>query len=95
MSVWRHLAAGGLSDGHNRLSSGVRILKEHRLGDSKWRRFPFFYTLLALYETGGEIALDELQYAAPRLERLLRRKAKSEKYHSRRRVLAERILDLV
>ena len=70
----------------------MQILKEHRLGDGRWRRFPFYYTLLALAEMKGKVAAAELQYAAPVLERVMKRRARGEKYDSRRRLLAERIL---
>lgn len=96
-SYWRHLAAGGLEKNEQRLKAGLKALKEHRDGKSKWRRFPYYYTLLALddiheseFSTKNVIA--EMRYAASGLERLLKRKPKSDKYDIRRRALAERIL---
>jgi hypothetical protein len=70
-------------------------LKEHRDGDGRWRRFPFYYTLLALAEIKGRSAIEEMRYAAPGLERVLRRRTRGSKYESRRRALAERILGMV
>jgi hypothetical protein len=41
---------------------GMKMLEKHRTGDGKRRRFPFFYTSLALSEIGPEIAPSELEY---------------------------------
>lgn len=96
-SYWRHLAAGGMDDNERRLIAGLKELKKHRKGDGKWRRFPYYYTLLALDEISQlEISkrnlIAEMRYAAGGLENLLKRKPRNDKYDPRRRVLAERIL---
>jgi len=92
VSVWRHLSAGGLSKPRARLGDGVRILSEHRDGKGGWRRFPFHYTLLGLCELTGKVVAEELQYAAPRLERMLRRRGRGDLSDIRRRAVAERVL---
>ncbi|MBM4046346.1 MAG: hypothetical protein FJ279_14650 [Planctomycetes bacterium] len=91
-SLWRHLAAGGLAGHEGWLAAGMKALKAHRLGNGRWRRFPFFYTLLALQEIDLPSAVDELRYAAPVCERLVKRSRKSGKHIQRRRLLAERAL---
>jgi hypothetical protein len=91
-SQWRHAVVGTLKKGEILLERGVKTLKMLRLGDGKWRRFPFYYTLLALSEIELPNALGEIKYAAPVLERMLRRKASAEKYSIRRHMLAERVL---
>jgi hypothetical protein len=91
-SVWRHLAAGGLSIGRERLDAGADLLKEYRDGDGGWHRFPFHYTLLALTGMNGKSALDEMRYAAPRLEQMLKRRGRGDRFDMRRRAVAERIL---
>ena len=68
------------------------ILRTHRDSDGRWYRFPFHYTLLALLEIDDEKATGEMAYAAPRLERLLRRHGTGDQYASRRRAVAERVL---
>ena len=93
MSVWRHLAMGGLSRRAARLSDGMTILREHRDGSGRWQRFPFYYTLLALTECGGRVGHAEILYAAPALART--RQAAGEKYALRRRALAERIRNAI
>ena len=92
VGLWRHLAVGGLGDADRHLAAGMKALKAHRLGNGRWRRFPFHYTVLLLSETGVRGALDERRYAAPAVERLLRRKPRDDPYDARRRAVAERVL---
>ena len=91
-SLWRHLLAGGLDRKERRLADGMRVLKGHRLGNGRWRRFPYYYTLLALAEMESAAAVAEMRYAAPGLERLLKSASRGGKFAERRRVLAERVL---
>ncbi len=91
-SLWRHLAVGGLDQSERLLAAGLKTLKAHRDG-SRWGHFPFYYTLLALSETPLRAAIAEMSYAAPSCERLLKRRPKDDKYDSRRRTLAERVLE--
>jgi hypothetical protein len=93
VSLWRHLSAGGLDKAEKRLAAGIRSLKLHRDGQGRWRRFPFYYTLLALSEIKQPAAVREMRYAAPVLERFLKRSRKVDKVSQRRRLLAERILE--
>jgi hypothetical protein len=90
-ALWRHLAAGGLEDRERHLAAGVATLGACRDGVGRWCRFPFHYTLLALSEIELPAAVEEMRYAAPVLERSLRRPA-ADPYTARRRALAERVL---
>jgi len=92
VSVWRHLTAGGLSKARLRLKEGAKILNKHRDCGNGWRRFPFYYTLLALSEMPGKTVVEELRYTAPRLERMLKRRGRGNQSEVRRRAIAERIL---
>jgi hypothetical protein len=94
-SFWRHLAVGGIKDINPErwLAAGMKRLKSERLGNGKWRRFPFYYTLLALNEIELPAAVAELKYAAPVCERYLKRANRKNKYSQRRRILVERILE--
>lgn len=94
-SLWRHTVVGTLDQKGIILEQGVKTLKRLRRGNSQWRRFPFYYTLLALSEIDLPGALDEIKYAAPVLEKMIRRKAPVDEYGSRRRILAERLLDKI
>ena len=94
VSLWRHLTAGGLADAHpdEWLAAGLKCLKRHRDGKGRWRRFPFYYTLLALTEIDLPDAMKELRYAAPVCKRVLRRSTKGDVISRRRRLLAESVL---
>jgi hypothetical protein len=92
VAFWRHLIVGGLSESQRRLAAGMKELKVHRDGRGRWRRFPFWYTLLALSELDLPGARAEMRYAAPGCERYLRHVPRNGKYTQRRRLVAERIL---
>jgi hypothetical protein len=86
------MLAGGMSKKRARLSGGVEQLSQRRDGRGRWLRFPFYYTLLALAEIPGPRAAGEIRYAAPVLERMLRRRGRGDRFDLRRRTLAERAL---
>ncbi len=94
-AYWRHLAVGGLQDSEARLAAALELLKEHRKGDGQWRRFPFYYTLLALSEIKLPAAAEEMRYAAPVLERYIKRHPADDIFEHRRHALAERVLGIV
>ncbi len=91
-AYWRNLSAGGLSRAERRLAMGMEDLKARRLGTGKWWSFPFYYTVLALTAIDLPGAVTELRYAAPALERYLKRPESDERYQVRRRAVAERAL---
>jgi hypothetical protein len=92
-ALWRRLSAGGIENGERILAAGIKTLKSFRDGRGRWKRFPFYYTLLVLNEIELPGARKEMQYAAPACERLLKRQTKRDKIGKRRRILAERILE--
>lgn len=95
-ALWRHLAAGGFDavGPEEWLEEGMKSLREHRTGNGRWRRYPFWYTLLLLSELDSPGAIREARHAAPACERILeKRSAKAGTFERRRRVLAERILE--
>jgi hypothetical protein len=92
VSYWRHLTVGGLDHSEKRLVLGMKDLRSHRDGKGTWRRFPFYYTLLALNEINLKSAIDEMRYTAPVLERYIKRTPSTNKISQRRYTLAERIL---
>ena len=95
VGLWRNLLAGGLDRGEERLRRGASHLRSARDGGRGWRRFPFWYTVLALSEMDNAEARAELQYAAPALERAVSRTAASTVYAQRRHELAARALNRV
>jgi hypothetical protein len=92
-AFWRHLSAGGLENGESILTAGIKTLRSFRDGKGRWKRFPFYYTLLTLNEIELPAARKEMLYVAPVCERLLKRKMKRDKINQRRYILAERILE--
>jgi len=92
VAYWRHIMVGGLDRNEERLAAGMEALRSHRTDDGRWRRFPFYYTLLALSEMNLESALDEMRYTAPLLERYVKRRSMGGRFHERRRATSERVL---
>lgn len=92
VAYWRHVMVGGLDRNEERLAAGMKALKGHRSGDGRWRWFPFHYTLLALSELDLALSVDEIRYAAPLLERYVRRPIRAGEFSERRRLIAERVL---
>ena len=93
VGLWRNLLSGGLDRREERLRRGAAHLRSARDGKDGWRRFPFWYTVLALSEMNNREATAELKYAAPALERAASRPASSGAYAQRRQQLAARVLN--
>lgn len=93
VGLWRNLLAGGLDRRDERLQRGASHLRSMRDGDRQWRRFPFWYTVLALSEMDNAEARAELRYAAPALERAAGRAVPSAVHGRRRHELAVRTLN--
>jgi hypothetical protein len=96
VALWRHLAAGGFEGRLDReawLAAGMETLSEHRDGKRGWGRYPFHYAALLLSELDAPGADEERRYAAPRLERIARRRPKEEDaVAARRQEVARRVL---
>jgi len=92
--VWRALGAGAYPqiDTEDWLVNGVRLLRNYRLGEGRWRTFPFYYTVLALAEFAYPAVVAELQYARPVLEKAAAGKHTESPVALRRKILAERVL---
>jgi hypothetical protein len=92
VAYWRHLMVGGLANQEKALVAGMKDLKRHRDGKGRWRRFPFYYTLLALAELDLKGAVDEMRYAVPSCERALKARGMTNRYGVRKVELLERVL---
>jgi len=92
VGLWRNLLSGGLNQPEERLRGGALHLRSVRDGEHGWRKFPFWYTVLALSELDMSEAKAELKHAAPMLERTATRPASSSVYARRRQELAVRAL---
>ena len=93
VGLWRNLLAGGLDRRDERLQRGASHLRSMRDSEHQWRRFPFWYTVMALSEMDSAEARTELRYAAPALERAASRAVPSAVYGRRRHELAVRTLN--
>jgi hypothetical protein len=93
VGLWRNLLAGGLDRQEERLQRGTLHLRAMRDGEHQWRKFPFWYTVLALSEMDSAEARMELKYGAPALERTVRRAVPSALHARRRYELAIRALN--
>lgn len=91
-ALYRNLAAGGIEDfREQRLDEGVAAIKRLRTGDGRWRLFPFWHTVLALFEIDTPTAREELKYAVPSLERSLKVNKEKSKYDTRRAEFSKRV----
>jgi hypothetical protein len=93
VGLWRNLLSGGLDRQEERLQRGASHLRSMRDDGHQWRRFPFWYTVLALSEMDSTEARRELKHAAPALERTAAAKVPSARYARRRHELAVRTLN--
>ena len=93
VGLWRNLLAGGLDRHEERLQRGARHLRSMRDDKHGWRKFPFWYTVLALSEMDNREATSELKHAAPALERAASRAVPTAVYAKRRHDLAARALN--
>ena len=93
VGLWRNVLAGGLDRREERLRRGASHLRSMRDGEHQWRKFPFWYTVLALSEMDNPEAKTELKYAAPLLERAASRAVPSAVNGQRRHDLAVRTLN--
>ncbi len=71
----------------------LSALPEYRDGQGAWRRFPFFFTLLALSELDHPKVRDELRYARGACEKKLTRSKPGNDIASRRIAVMERVLE--
>lgn len=92
VGLWRNLLSGGLDKQEERLRSGIAYLRTLRDGDGQWRRFPYWYTVLALNDIDLPEATRELKYASRTLEQAAGRTPPSGIYARRRHGLAGRAL---
>lgn len=94
VALWRNIASGGLNDYEDILDNGIKTLKSLRDNTGKWRRFPFFYTILFLSEVNLPSAKEELKYTLNYCERVLKyRISPFGKIKEIRKTLIENILN--
>lgn len=92
VGFWRHLTAGGYDEMEKRLQRGMKCLKACRRPGGDWRVFPLWYTLSALIEMDVKPAIEEMRYAAPQCESLLKKRIGESPSSQRRAEVARRVL---
>ncbi len=92
MALMRYLALDEIDDAERRLEAHLLVLAQHRDGQGRWKRFPFYYTLLTLSEIDLPAAAAELRYAVPAAERCLGRLSADGAFAPRRRLIVQRAL---
>ncbi len=92
IAYWRTLLTNWLPDPLPRIARGMPDLEACRL-NGKWRRYPFYYTVLCLTEIPIDIARNELDYIRPACERALKRQGKSSRYANARSIILHRALN--
>ncbi|MFW6041113.1 MAG: hypothetical protein ACOC85_04685 [Thermoplasmatota archaeon] len=55
------------------LKEGILKISKNRDGEGRWKRYPFYYTLLTLSEIQSPEAIDELRYVSKKARSLLKR----------------------
>jgi hypothetical protein len=98
VALWRHLGASRQVEDQRRVENGLFELKRQRDGKGRWKRFPFYYTLLALSELESDMVHDEVKYALPVIERALKRVERADpaaetELERRRRIIMGRLLE--
>lgn len=94
-ALWRNLSAEGVGKNKKALETGIKYLKSLRDGKGKWKRFPFFYTLLALTDINLPASKEELTYASEVCKKYLNRKSTGDVYGKRKRDIAKKVLELI
>lgn len=93
-AFWRHFLAADFEKKEAFLLKGLQTLRNYRLGDGTWSRFPFFYTIYTLLEVDLKPAHAELEYARANMERYLKRSAQGV-VAERRQLILEKALDII
>jgi hypothetical protein len=95
VALWRNLSAEGVKKNKKYFESGIKYLKSLRDGKGKWKRFPFFYTVLALSDIDLPSSKAELEYASGLLKRYVNRKDKNGIYEYRKKAISRKALELI
>lgn len=94
LAFWRHFWVGDFGDKEAIMLKGLQMMKDSRLGDGKWRYFPFYYAVYTLLSLDLEPAYAELRYARPAMEQYVK-KTRAGAYSKRRVTIFENALDKV
>jgi hypothetical protein len=91
LAFWRHFWIGNFENKEASMIKGLQSMKDYRIGDGKWHRFPFFYAVYTLLDLDLEPAREELKYAQPVIERYLK-SSRSGAYSKRKVAILQKAL---
>jgi hypothetical protein len=94
-AYWRNLSAEGSQNNKDILKAGMKYLKSMRDGKGRWKRFPFYYTLLALSGIDLPESKSELEYTSGVLMRLAVKENGKSLMGKRRKSLINNILSSI
>lgn len=94
LAFWRHFWVGNFDHKEASIIKGLQSMRDYRLGDGKWHRFPFFYAVYTLLDLDLEPARAELIYARPVIERYLKN-SRTGVFSPRRVAIFQKALDMV
>jgi hypothetical protein len=94
VSLWRYMNSGGFGEYSKIYSTGLRNLAVYRSEKGGWRRYPFYYTMLALWESKDPISRQEINFQRSTCLRRLRFLANrtTDKYSKRKLDLLGRVV---
>jgi hypothetical protein len=92
IAYMRYMIVQEISEANERLSQFLEHLKAQRDGKGRWRGFPYHYTLLMLSEISEPLAISELEYTRPILEKLAGQTKLEEPCADRRQAIIRTIL---
>lgn len=94
LAFWRHFWVGDFEDKEVLITRGLKMMKNLRLGDGKWRTYPFFYAIYTLTELDLEPAREELTYARLAIEKHLKH-SRAGFYSQRRSTIFTKALEIL
>jgi hypothetical protein len=94
VAYWRALTTHWIADSEERLEMGMKDLKNERQA-GKWRRFPFYYTVLCLSELGKNIAGEEIRYIQPSCERAIKYLRSNDPHYRQKSAILMKLLETV
>jgi len=95
ISYMRLLAAIGNPENQAWIDAELATIRAHRLPTGRWKRFPFYYTLLVLLDLPGDASRAELNHAVPACHRVRNRMDPPQSARARRSDIVGRVLALV
>lgn len=94
VSLWRYINSGGFGEYSIIYKTGLQNLVGFRSEKGGWRKFPFYYTLLSLWESKDPISKQEINFQRSACLRRLKFLANrsTDKYSKRKSDLLKRVV---